>query len=56
MNELRDPEGKLSGSDTGTCCQLAAPSEAPQPSTQTHISILKWMDTSFVCVSVEVCV
>lgn len=30
MNELRDPEVKLSGSDTGTCCWLAAPSEEPQ--------------------------
>lgn len=29
MNELRDPEVKLSGSDTGTCW-LAVPSEAPQ--------------------------
>ena len=29
MNDLRDPEVKLSGSDTGTCCRLAAPSEAP---------------------------
>lgn len=29
MNDLRDPQVKLSGSDTGTCCRLAAPSEAP---------------------------
>ena len=29
MNDLRDPEVKLSGSDTGTCCRLAAASEAP---------------------------
>lgn len=30
MKVLRDPEGKLSGSDTRTCFWLAAPSEAPQ--------------------------